>query len=189
MGRFPPDLYIVNVNPVPRTISNDYNTLVIKYMSKADTTATSTVTASAATYNTIIVDQPASVQVHGRNEYYLDISASNVMTEAQVVTMGQNILAHYVRANFASTITVQPGRLVNNGGVAVDIGLDWSGYMVSLLVDTAAFGGEVNYGTQTFMVGDYAFDDDSQTSTITPFQSQNTDLASVLNELYPAQFS
>lgn len=189
MTRFPPDLYIINVNPIPRTITNDYNTLVIKYMAKPDTTATSTVSASAAVYDTIIVDNPQSVLAHGRNEYYLDVSASSGMTEAQVVAIGQNILKNYVRANFAQAIAVQPGRLVNNGGVPVDLGVDWSGYMVSLLVDTAAFGGEVNYGTQTFMIGDYAFDDDTQTATITPYGSQLTDISTVINQLYPSKFA
>ena len=49
LPRLPPDLYVINTNPIPRTLGTDYNTLLIKYQVSGDTTATSTVTAAAAT--------------------------------------------------------------------------------------------------------------------------------------------
>lgn len=187
--RLPPDLYIINTNPVPRTVTDDYNSLVIKFQATADKTATSTQKAQAATYKTISVDNPASVIAHQRNEYYLDISASGVMTEANVVKLGKNILSHYVRAAFASDITVQPGQLVNNGGVPVDLGVDWSGCVAGLQVDNSAFGGEVNYNSPTFLIGNYTFDDDSQTATVSPYQSVKTDISSIIESLYPGKFA
>lgn len=190
LKRLPPDLYVVNVNPVPRTVTNDYNSLVIKYMFSADKTATSTAKAQAAVYKLVVVDNPASVAAHGRNEYYLDISASGQMTEAAVVSVGQNILVHYVRANFSQSLTIQPGQLLNNGGVPVDLGCDWSGKTCALQVQDNAFGGEVGPGSvTTFMIGDYAFDDSSQTGTITPYQNQRTDLSSIISQLYPGKFT
>lgn len=189
LKRLPPDLYIVNTNPVPRTVSNDYNTLVIKYMSKADKVATSTVKASPAVYKTSVVDNPASVARHGRNEYYLDVSASGVMSSGEVEWMGHQILLHYVRANWASDFTVQPGELINNGGVPVDLGANWCGKVAAVQVDNAAFGGEVGVGTITFLISKYAFDDDTQTATIGPYQSQKTDISSIINMLWPGKFA
>src|SRR5262249_55880839 len=125
LRRLPPDLYVVNTNPVPRTVSNDYNTLVIKYQVHGDIAATSTVKAAAAVNATTVVDNPASVAKHGRNEYYLDITQDGSMTEAQVIQLGQNVLNRYVRANFSSPFTVQPGQLLNNGGAPVDLGCNW----------------------------------------------------------------
>lgn len=189
LPRLPPDLYIVNINPIPRTVANDYNTLLIKYQVTGDTSAGSTTTASAATYDTVVVDNPASVALHGRNEYYLDISSAGTMTEAQVISIGQQILTKYVRANFAQAFTVQPGQLLNNGGVPVDLGCNWAGKVASVQVMTAAFGGEVTYGTTSFLIGDYEYDDASQTATLSPYQSQYTDIGSLISALWPGKFS
>ena len=189
LRRLPPDLYIINTNPVPRTISNDYNSLIIKYQTSADTTATSTVNAQPQVTAVTVVDNPASVAKHGRNEYSLDVTQDGTYTEAQVVALGQNILTHYVRANFAQAFTVQPGLLLNNGGVPVDLGCNWVGRIAMVQVQNQAFGGEVNYGPITFLIGDYAYDDASQSATLTPYQSQFTDLASVISQLYPGKFA
>lgn len=189
LPRLPPDLYIVNVNPIPRTVANDYNSLLMKYQVTGDNTATSTVTATSATYATVIVDNPASVAQHGRVEYYLDITVAGTLTEAQVVQIGQQILQKYVRANFATAFTVQPGQLINNGGAPVDLGCNWAGKVASVQVMTQAFGGEVTYGTVSFLVGDYEYDDASQTAQLSPYQSQYTDIASIISLLYPGKFN
>jgi hypothetical protein len=189
LRRLPPDLYLVNVNPVPRTIENDYNTLVIKYQVHGDITATSTKAAKAAVFAEIIVDNPASVAPHNRNEYYLDISSAGTMTEAQVVAVGKNVLNHYVRANFAGAYTIQPGQLLNNGGVAVDLGCNYAGKTVTVQVNNQAFGGEVGFTPLTFLIGEYSFDDETQTATATPYQNQKNDIQSVLALLYPGKFT
>lgn len=189
LPRLPPDLYIVNTSPVPRTITNDYNTLLIKYQVTADTTATSTVKAKAATFDTLVIDNPASVMLHGRSEYYLDISSAGTMTSAQVIAIGQQILTRYVRANFAQSFTVQPGQLLNNGGVPVDLGCNWVGRVATVQVQNAAFGGEVSFAPITFLIGSYSFDDGTQTATIAPFQNQFTDIGSVIAQLYPGKFN
>jgi hypothetical protein len=38
-------------------------------------------------------------------------------------------------------------------------------------------------------VGEYQFDDDSDTAVITPFQSVRTDMSSLIGALYPGKFS
>lgn len=188
LPRLPPDLYVVNTTPISRTIANDWNTLLLKYQVTADTTATSTVTASAATFSTIVVDNPISVATHGRNEYYIDLTSAGVMTQADVITVGEQILQRYVRANFSQAFTVGPGALINNGGVAVDLGCNWAGKVCSVQVMTQAFGGEVSYGTVNFLIGDYEYNDASQTATLTPYQSQYSDIGTVLSLLYPGKF-
>ncbi len=189
LRRLPPDLYLVNANPVPRTVANDYNTLIIKYQASPDITATSTVKAKAATFATPIVDNPASAAKHGRSEFFLDITSAGTRTEAEVIVIGQNILRRYVRANFASAFTVQPGQLLNNGGVPVDIGCNWAGKVVTVQSHNSPAGGEVAFGPLTFLIGDYAFDDASQTATVTPFQNQKADLQAVIAQLYPGTFA
>lgn len=191
LPRLPPELYIVNTNPIARTITNDYNTLWIKHQLTADTPAKSNPKspAKAATFETICVDNPASVAKHGRVEYYLDVTNAGVMTQAQVIAIGQNILTHYVRANYAQAFTVQPGQLVNNGGTPVDLGCNHVGKVASVQVVTEEFGGEVSYGTVNFLVGDYAFDNTTQTATLTPYQSQFSDISSVIAALYPGKFA
>lgn len=188
LSRRPPDLYLVNTSPVGRTLTADYNTVVVYYEVTADTTATSTVTAKAATYSTTFADLPQSVQRHGRLEYFLDVSSAGVMTQPQAAAIATNVLSKYVRANFSGSFSVMPGQLLNVGGFPVDLGCNWGGYMCSLQVESFAYGGEVGFGPITFQIGEYAFDDESQTASVTPYQNARTDISSVIAQLYPGKF-
>ena len=187
--RRPPDLYIVNTNPIARTIVADYNTIIVYYQSGGDTTATSTAAATAATYNTTFADQPSSVAIHGRMEYTVDVSNAGTMSRAAAQAIGANILAKYVRANFSNAFTVQPGQLLNVGGAPVDLGCNWGGYVASVQVVNDAAGGEVGFAPITFTIGEYEFNDDTQTATVTPYQAAQTDISSIISMLYPGKFS
>lgn len=189
LSRRPPDLYVINTNPVGRTITADINTVIVYYQVTADTTATSTDTAVAATYNTAFSDIPASVSMHGRLEYYIDVTSAGVMTQPQAAAIATNVLSKYVRANFSSSFTVQPGQLLNVGGFPVDLGCNWGGYMASVQVENAPAGGEVGFAPITFQIGEYEFNDDSQTATVTPYQNARADISSVIAQLYPGKFS
>jgi hypothetical protein len=46
------------------------------------------------------------------------------------------------------------------------------------------FGGEVVAGPIEFPVGEYTYDDDSNTANVTPVQSYRTDISSILSETY-----
>jgi hypothetical protein len=188
-GRRPPDLMLVNTSPVARTIVADYNTLILYYQVSPDKTATSTTAAAAAVYTTTFVDAPASVAAHGRMEYYLDISNAGAMSAAAAQAIGINVLTKYIRANFANTFTVMPGQLLNPGGVPVDLGLNWNGAVVTVQGVNAAQGGEVGLSPLTFIIGQYAFDDDTQTAAVTPYQNVLADIASVVAALYPGKFA
>lgn len=189
LPRHPPNLYIVNTNPMGRTLRADINTVIVYYQVTADTTATSTTPAVAATYNTAIADVPASVARHGRLEYYLDVSSAGVMTQPQAAAIAQNVLSKYIRANFAGTFSVMPGQLLNVGGFPVDLGCNWAGYMASVQVENFPAGGEVGFSPITFQIGQYEFNDDTQTATITPYQNARTDMSSVVAQLYPGKFA
>lgn len=188
-GRRPPDLMLINTSPVARTVVADYNTIILYYQSSPDTTATSTVAASAATFSTTFVDAPASVAAHGRMEYYLDISNAGSMSATAAQAIGVNILTKYIRANFSNSFGVMPGQLINPGGFPVDLGLNWNGAIVTVQGVNAAQGGEVGLTPLTFMIGQYQFDDDTQTATVTPYQNALTDMASVVASLYPGKFA
>lgn len=184
-----PDLFLVNTSPVGRTIVADYNTMILYYQVKPDKTATSSVTAQSATYATAFVDNPASVAAHGRMEFFLDISNGGAMTAAAAQQIGLNVLSKYIRANFTSAFSVMPGQLLNPGGFPVDLGCNWVGHVVTVQGVNAAQGGEVGLAPLTFIIGQYDFDDDTQTATVTPYQNARTDLASVIASLYPGKFA
>ena len=189
-GRIPPDLYLINTSPSTRTTNGVYNTLVCRYQATPDIPGTTAnPNGSLATFNELIVDQPSAVAAQGRLEYYLDMTSANVMTTAQVQQIAQNVLNRYMKLAYSNTYTVTPGQLMNNGGVAVDLALDWSGRMCTVLVSNAPVGGDVNWGPLTFFIGDYAYDDDSQTGTVTPYQNGSQDLQTLISQLYPNGFS
>ena len=188
-SRQPPDLFLVNTSPIGRTIVADYNTIILYYQVKPDKTATSTTTAAAAVYSTTFVDNPASVAAHGRMEYYLDISNAGAMTAAAAQAIGLNVLSKYIRANFTNAFSVMPGQLLNPGGVPVDLGCNWIGAVVIVQGVSAAQGGEVALAPLTFIIGQYQFDDDTQTAQVTPYQNVKTDMSSVVAALYPGKFS
>lgn len=187
--RRPPDLMLVNTSPVARTIVADYNTIILYYQATPDTTATSVKNPQAATFNTTFVDSPGSVAAHGRMEFFLDISNAGVLTAAAAQQIGLNVLQKYIRANFAGAFTVQPGQLLNPGGVPVDLGLNWIGHVCTVQGVNAAQGGEVGLAPLTFVIGQYQYDDDTQTATVTPYQNSKTDIASVIASLYPGKFA
>jgi hypothetical protein len=186
LNRVPPDLFLVNATPVTRTINGTINTLVCKYQSSPDITAPAPIV--PAKFLTLVVDQPSAVATQGRNEFYLDLSTNGVMTAAQVQVVAQNLLAHYVKASFSTAYQVSPGRLLNNGGVPVDLAIDYSGKMVTVLVENAPVGGDVSSQPLTFFIGDYSYDDDSQSATVTPYQNAGNDISSLLARMYPTGF-
>lgn len=186
LPRVPPDLYIVNTTPVARTTYDGYNTLVLKYAVSPDKTVTSSTSASTAVYSTTVVDIPYATAQAGRIEYYVDLTVgAELLTEAQATGIGRRILNRYVNRNWTQAFAVMPGQLLTNGGVPVDLGCSHAGKIASVQVVNAAFGGDSPLTPATFVIGNYAYDDDSQTATITPYQAPSTDIASVIAELYP----
>lgn len=181
-----PDRLLISNSPVPRTVTADINTLILRYQATADVAATSTKPAKAATFSTVTVTNAGSVAKHGRMEYFLDISSGGVMSAAAAQTVGTNILSRYVRASFAGPFTAGPGQIRNAAGTPVDPGCDEAGLVYQVMMADAPYGGEVAAAPLIFMSGAYSYDEDSQTATITPYQSARTDMATLISALYPA---
>jgi Concanavalin A-like lectin/glucanases superfamily len=186
--QYPVGRLLVCHTPVPRTINADINTLIMRYQATSDVQATSTAAAKPATYGTVVVAQQSSVNQHGPMEYYLDTSSAGVLTVPQVTQIGNNILAKYVRASFAGPFTVGPGQLLNVGGYPVDLGCEKAATIVQLLVADAPYGGEVTAGPLIFMTGQYEYDNDTDTATLTPLQGARQDMATLIAAMYPGKF-
>jgi hypothetical protein len=188
--RRPPDLYLVSTSPVARNMNATYNTLILNYMTQADQLSNSqNATGTAAAFNTAVVDIPESVARYGRVEYFLDLTNGGALSHAQAVSIGRNVLNKYIRVNFTTPFSVQPGQLLNSGGQPVDLACDWSGRTISVVAYGIPFGGESQFGPLTFFAGGYQYDDNSQTATITPYQNAGTDIATVVAMLYPGTYA
>ena len=184
----PPTRLLVCTTPVARTIAADINTLVLYYQNTPDIPATAVTPAISGTFITVTVQNTESARQHGVMEYFLDLSSAGVMSLAQVQQVGNNILSRYVRANVVGPFTVGPGQYLNPGGVAVDLGCEHAGEVAQLLVTDGSYGGEVSAVPITFLIGEYAYDNDTDTATVTPFAAVGYDMASLIAALYPNKF-
>jgi hypothetical protein len=175
------------IDPVPRTLGGDINTIYLRYQATADNSSNG---GTAATFAITSVQNAASVTAHQEIETYIDISDAGVMTAASAQAVGSKVLAIYQRASFAGPFTAHYGQLTNTGGAPVDPGTDQAGTMVKLILTDFGFGGEVTpQFPVTFIVGAYEWDDLAQTATITPYQTVDESLTGLLtlanNDLTP----
>lgn len=174
---------VVNYNlivttPVGRTLGGNWNTLFLRYQATADNTDTG----ATATYGTVSVTNAASVAKYGPMEQYADLSNAGVMTSAQAQTVGNYILSIYQRVTFNGPFTVQPGQVVTTGGQPVDLGTLQAGCVMQLILTDYGYGGEVTPQFPiTFIVGTYSWNDQTQQATITPYQTLNQSLQSLLS--------
>src|SRR5205814_1754574 len=134
-----------------------------------DIEATATKKAVAATFAVTTVSNAASVAAHGPMEYFLDITSAGVLTVVKAQAIGQQVLSRYVRASFAGPFTAGPGQVRNAGGQPVDLGCDEAGLVYQVMVTDAGYGGEVAPAPLVFMSGQYEYDEDTGTATITPW--------------------
>jgi hypothetical protein len=174
MSTLAPTRLLTSTSPIARTLGGDINTLFLRYQATADT-------AKAATYGTTTSTVSASITKHGPVEAYGDISSAGTETNPAVTGLGNNILAHYVRASFSGPFTVRPGELMTTGGQPVDLGSEQAGSVCQLIVSDFGYGGEVVMGPVTFLVGAYQYDDHNQVATVTPYQSLGASFSSLLS--------
>lgn len=173
-----PNRLIVATQPVARTLGGDINTIFIRYQVTADNSDTNT----QASYAVTVVQNAASVALHGELETYTDLSDAGVLTAAQAQQVGNYILQIYQRATFAGPYTVHYGELLNLGGQPIDPGTDQAGTMARLIMTDFAFGGEVTpMFPVEFIVGGYEWDDFAQAATVTPYQVLNQSVSGLLS--------
>jgi hypothetical protein len=168
---------LVCSTPVPRTLGGDINAIYIRYQSSGDNATTGAAAVSSVTY----VSNAASVAAHGTMETFVDLSSAGTLTLAAAQAVGSKVLGAYQRASYAGPFTVAPGQLLNLGGQAVDLGCEQASTVVQLILTDGSYGGEVVPGPVTFAVGAYAYDDQTQTAQITPFQALDQSLTGLLS--------
>lgn len=172
-----PNRLLVATGPVARTLGGNYNRIYLRYGATADTTG------SPATYAVTSVDDTPSIQLFGSPlEDYVDISSAGVISQAAAQAVGNQILKRYQRAAYSGPFVVQQGQLLNKGGQPIDLATEIAGTVVQLLMTDFTYASEQVPGPVTFLVGNYQYDDDSQTATITPFQSLDETISSITNE-------
>lgn len=166
-------------SPVPRTLGGDINTIYLRYESAADNATTG----AAATYALTSVTNAASITAHGAMETYIDLSSAGVMTATAAKAVGSFVLGIYQRASFAGPFTVQPGQLTTTGGQPVDLGCEQAGTVCQLVLTDFSYGGEVTPQFPiSFIVGAYSYNDQTETATVSPYQSLDTSLSGLLSE-------
>jgi hypothetical protein len=170
---------IVSNTPVARTLGGDLNTIWIRYQSTADAAA------SPATYSLTSVTDATSIAMYGPLETYMDLSSAQILTGSAARAVGNYVLQRYQRASFAGPFTVSPAQLLTTAGSPVDLGngMPYAPMVCKLQLTDFGYGGEEIPGAIQFLVGQYEYDDDSQTATITPFQYLRTDFASFLQQI------
>lgn len=170
------NLLVANT-PVARTLGGDINTIWLRYQSAKDAAAT------PAVFSTTSVTEPASIAAHGPMEAFADLSSAQVLTAGAAQAVGNAVLQRYKRASFAAPFEAGPGQLLTTGGAPVDLGsgMPYAPMVCRLMLTDQSFGGEITPSPVEFLVGSYAFDDDTQVATITPFQSLRNDFASLLS--------
>lgn len=173
------DRLLVCTTPVARSIANDITTVWLKYTASDDGQGNTT-------YGVTDSFSQDDINRHGPTEAYTDLSSAGVMSSGAATAVGTNALARYQRASFAGPFTVRYGQYLTTGGTPVDLGCEHAGRVARLLVSDAPFGGEQVTGLISFVVGTYAYDDDSQTAQITPMSSARNDFSALLSLIAPS---
>lgn len=179
-GPLPSDVthLLVVDTPVARTLYGDINNLWVKWIASDD--GQGNVTYGFSNY----LNDPGWNK-HGARESYIDITSAGVLSTSAAQGVAANVLSKYTRAAWAGAFNVRYGQLLSLGGAPVDLAVQRVGNMVCRLIMTDfPFGGEISAGPIEFPVGEYVYDDDSQSASITPVQSYRTDINSILSETY-----
>jgi hypothetical protein len=175
-----PNRILVCTTPVSRTLGGDINTIYIRYEISADNS--SGTTDVPAVYGYTSVQNAASVAAHGVMETFIDLSDVGVMTSSAAQAVASNVLAIYQRASFAGSFTVSQGQLLTLGGQPIDLGTEQAGTLCKVVLTDYAYGGEVLPNTpMQFIVGSYAWDDQNEVATVTPYQSVDESLTGLLS--------
>jgi hypothetical protein len=166
-----PTRLLVATGPVPRTMGGVVNAITLRYQVSTDSSGSSS-------YNTTTVTNAAMIALYGRTEQFLDISNAGNQTAGQAQAVGNWVLNRYQQAAFGGPFTVSKGQYLTNRGSAVHLATEQAGEVVRLLV--ADWGGAVSAGVPvTFLVGNYAYDEESGTAQVTPFGSVRTDFSTL----------
>jgi hypothetical protein len=172
---------MTTTDPVGRTITNYVNRLYAKFTSE---------TKQAFVSNNdlfVYVDDEPSQDEHGVIEALIDLttgSGMQAMSPEDARALALNVLSRYAAVTYSSPVTIRHGQLMMKGGQATDLGCEQPPIVSRLLVTDYGYGDET--GPIEFPFGTYEYDDDAMTATVTPFQSDDASIPSLLATLVPA---
>jgi hypothetical protein len=168
-----PTRMLVCSSPVPRTMGGDVRSIYIRYCTSADNVDAST---SAAYATTSVVNTG-----HGGREFYLDLANAGVLSQAAAQAVATQVLKIYQRASFAGPFEVTPGMLLTMGGVPVDPACEQAGFVCRVIMTDYAYGAEVSPFPIQFLVAGYEWDDHARVGSVTPYQTLDSSLTSLLS--------
>jgi hypothetical protein len=168
---------LVSTAPVPRTLGGNLNTIYERYQNTTDASG------DPGTFATTFTQTAADVSQFGSPmEDFVDLSSVGVMSQSAAQLVGSMILQRYQGASWSQPFSVTPGQLLTTGGQPVDLAQEQAGQVYRILLTDGLYAAEDQPGPVEFIVGEYAFDVDSQTATVTPFQSLNMQESTVMAE-------
>jgi hypothetical protein len=172
-----PNRLLVATTPVPRTLGGDVNTIFAKYVISSDNSTTGAAEVDGVGVST----NPASIALYGAMEAYIDLTQAGAMSAATAEGYGNNVLSRFIHATYGGSFQVGPNQLLTMGGQPVDIGADQAATVCQLVFTDYAFGGEVTpFPPPQFLVGEYSYDDDAQTATVTAFSYLGQSISDML---------
>ena len=174
-----PDCILVASTPVGRTSHGNYNVIDVRFLASDDGNGNQTFGGTEVTLASLLA---AGIP---RNEAYIDLSNAGTMNATNAGINGTNLLQRYVRASFDDPFVIRNGQLLTPGGQPMDIGAANPKVAKLMLLDLP-LAGEATAAPITFIVGAYDYDDDSQTASLTAFQSAASDLSALGGNLLAA---
>lgn len=172
--------YLLNMTDTFGRVLDGYATNVyVRYYDSSTTPPTETDVAGTAA--------ATATTPFGRIEAVQDITGDGPMTQAEAQQRVAGIATLIgQRLSFTGTLTIQPGQLLNAGGVPVRLATVRAGQAVQLLgvqPDTAL--GEVNYtGGVIVTLGQTTYHSSAGTLDIQPVQTVRSDLQSVMTAAF-----
>ena len=169
---------LINTVPASPTLIGNINRVYAKYVSSDDGQGNQN-------YSWAMASNQPDINLHQPNEQPVDLTPAGVMSSETATGWAQLVLQQFQAAAFGNSFQVRYGQLLTTGGQAVDPATEQAGTVCRLLSTDSGYGGEITPGPVQFLTGNYAYDDDSQTGTVTPWQSYKTDYASLLTAAVP----
>ncbi len=180
-----PTRRLICTSPAARTLHGYYTTLWAYYQATVDATTDTGLTSTdiPATFNAIAEQNVANSLVHGTMENFIDLTSAGVIDTAVAQKVLVALLAKYQAVSYSEAFPVMQGQLTTMGGTPVDLGCEQAGTCVQLILADGGYGGEVLPLPVTFVIGAYDFSDDTQSATVTPWQSAIFDLPTMMGQL------
>jgi hypothetical protein len=165
---------LVATGPVLRTLAGYVNEFFVRYQVTADTPK------KPATYALVSTEGPGS-DLHGTFEGFWDLTSAGVMSAGTATAYANAVLAKYVAASFAGPFKVHHGQYLTTGGVPVDLGCEKAGEMVRLIATNGPYGADITPAPPIiFPVGKVNYSDDDESLEVTPMQTWQGDISTVM---------